>query len=140
MGEVTIVAAIAGAMALGVASAAAADAIPPCPVPAGVTAATLDGGAPPALLKALQARFGGMAKPGQPFNATDVVTPGEPGSRFILLWGEGSRWVLAYEQGGIAYNNQLVVFGVAGSSVVTGETRVAEPDTVCAAARALIGK
>ncbi len=126
-------------MALG-ASAAAADVIPPCPAPAGVTAATLDGGAPAALLKAIQTQYGPMAKPGQGFNATDVVTPGEPGRRFILLWGKGSRWVLAYEQGGIAYSNKLVVFGAVGNAIVVGATQQAEPPTVCAAARALIGK
>jgi hypothetical protein len=126
-------------MALG-ASAAAADVIPPCPAPAGVTAATLDGGAPAALLKAIQTQYGPMAKPGQGFNATDVVTPGEPGRRFILLWGKGSRWVLAYEQGGIAYYNEVVAFQVAGSSVTKVGDKQAEPPTLCAAVHALIGR
>jgi hypothetical protein len=78
--------------------AAFADTIPPCRAPAGVVSATLDNGKAPAMLvRAIQTQIGPMARSGQPFNATDVVMPGQPvpGRRFILLWGAGPRWVIA---------------------------------------------
>jgi hypothetical protein len=98
------------------------------------------GRAPPALVKAVRDQVGPMAGPGQPFNATDVVTPGEPGRRFILLWGLGSRWVVAYEQGGIAYYDEAVAFRFSGATATKVGDKQAEPPTICAAARALIGR
>jgi hypothetical protein len=121
--------------------AAHAAVIPPCPPPAGVVSTTLsDVHAPPALMKALRGQLGPMAGPGQPFNATDVVTPGDVGRRFILLWGLGSRWVIAYEQGGIAYYNEAVAFQVSGTVVTKLADKQAEPPTLCAAVHALIGR
>ena len=120
---------------------ARADVIPPCRPPAGVVSATFtDGHAPPALVKAVRDQVGSMAGPGQPFNATDVVTPGEPGRRFILLWGLGARWVVAYEQGGIGYYDEAVAFQFSGTTATKVGDKQAEPPTICAAAHGLIGR
>jgi|SRR5579872_18603 len=130
-----IVALAAGALAI----AACAQAAPvSCPAPAGVVSATLDNGkAPAALIRVI----GPMARPGQPFNATDVImNPNTPGRRFILLWGLGSKWVVAYEQGGIAYMNEAVAYQVSGGSVSKVAEKDAEPPTICAAVHALIGR
>jgi hypothetical protein len=123
------------------ATAARADDIPPCPPPAGVVNATLNGGrAPPPLVRAIKDQIGAMANPGQPFNATDVVTQGYLGRRLILLWGLGSRWVIAYEQGGIGYSDEAVAFQLNGATATKVANRQAEPPTICAAAHALIGR
>jgi hypothetical protein len=115
--------------------------IPPCPAPVGVVSATLsDGRAPAVLVKALRDQLGPIAGPGQRFNSTDVVTPGDVGRRIILLWGLGSRWVIAYEQGGIAYYNEAVAFQLSGTTAVRVGDKQAEPPTICAAAHALIGR
>jgi hypothetical protein len=138
---VRIIALLLAAAGVAVPPAARADVIPPCRAPAGVVSATFaDGRAPPALVKAVRDQVGPMAGPGQPFNATDVVTPGEPGRRFILLWGLGSRWVVAYEQGGIAYYDEAVAFRFSGATATKVGDKQAEPPTICAAARALIGR
>jgi hypothetical protein len=136
-----IIAALAAAAAFAAPLGARPDTIPPCPPPAGVVSATLsDGHAPAALVKALRDQLGPMAGPGERFNATDVVTPGDLGRRFILLWGLGPRWVIAYEQGGIAYYNEAVAFQFSGTNATKIGEKQAEPPTICAAAHALIGR
>ena len=136
-----IIALLLAAASLAPPLGAHADVIPPCRAPAGVVSATLtDGHAPAVLVKALRDQLGPMAGPGRPFNATDVVTPGEPGRRFILLWGLGPRWVVAYEQGGIAYYDEAVAFQFSGARATKVGAKQAEPPTICAAAHALIGR
>jgi hypothetical protein len=109
-----------------------------CPAPPGVVVASLDNGkAPAALLRAI----GPMARPGGAFNATDVIIDrNTPGRRFILLWGLGPKWVVAYEQGGIAYMNVAAAYQVNGASVTKLGEFDEEPPTICARVHKLIGR
>jgi len=46
------------------------------------------------------------------FNSTDVITPGYPGRRFIRAGHDGTEWFVWYEQGGIAYTKNIVLFHI----------------------------
>jgi hypothetical protein len=52
----------------------------------------------------------GIAERDQPFNSTDVVEHNQPTRRFLLSGRHGNAFFLAYEHGGIAYHQHLVVF------------------------------
>ena len=67
---------------------------------------------PPAVARALHAKVGDMAERGGAFNPTDVVSPEEhaAGRRFIRAAHAGGKWIVWYEQGGIAYFKAIVVF------------------------------
>lgn len=59
----------------------------------------------------------GMAARGEPFNATDVVSPGNnlPARRLIAAGMRGERGFLWYEHGGVAHHEHLVLFDAQGS-------------------------
>lgn len=66
----------------------------------------------PAVLQAFTGRFGGdkrLAGPGEPFEATDVVS-GRPSRRFLLAGHAEARWFVAYERGGRGHHIVLAVF------------------------------
>ena len=66
----------------------------------------------PTVLAALQSRFGSdsrLANPGEPFDATDVVT-GKPRRRLLLAGHATTRWFVAYERGGRGHYLVLVIF------------------------------
>jgi hypothetical protein len=60
---------------------------------------------------ALKQLTGAMADRGEFFNAGDFVTKPGPFKRFIRGGFGGGHWFVWYEQGGIAYWHQVVVFG-----------------------------
>jgi hypothetical protein len=53
-----------------------------------------------------------MAPRGGEFNSTDVVTAGYPSRRFIRAGHDGSEWFVWYEQGGIAYRKNILLFHI----------------------------
>ena len=59
---------------------------------------------------ALKQLTGAMADRGEFFNAGDFVTKPGPFKRFIRGGRVGGHWFVWYEQGGIAYWHQVVVF------------------------------
>ena len=124
------------------ASAAKADAvIPPCwPESQNVAGVTLSK-APEGLRRALAIGIGWMAKPGEDFNATDVVDPRFPSNRLIFIWHYADIWIVATEHGGsIAYNDPVLLYRITGSKTAMIETRRAVPNTVCATANALAAR
>ena len=125
--------------ALTMAGNARADVIPACAVPTGAVMIGFDQ-LPAAVRKALLKQTGPMAQPGQPFNATDVITKPLPSSRGIFVWSRGMRWVVATEHGGIGYNDPIYVFDAAGDRkrVALTTSKIAFPATVCATAQDLL--
>lgn len=116
--------------------------IPSCPVPSGAVAASLDRGAPEAVLKALRAKFGEIARPGEDFNVTDYIEkPGLSFRRMIFMWGRDRRWVVAMELGGRGYSNPVAAFDLSanGRTATLAKVSAAQPETVCGTAAALIG-
>ncbi|MCL2309996.1 MAG: hypothetical protein FWC42_09065 [Proteobacteria bacterium] len=53
---------------------------------------------------------GGIADKGQPFNITDVASGTLPMRRFLAAGNDGDVWLVALEQGGIAYMIQVYLF------------------------------
>lgn len=51
-----------------------------------------------------------MANPGEPFNKTDLVDGDLPMQRLIVAGRSDSLWFVYYEQGGVAYSRNLVLF------------------------------
>jgi hypothetical protein len=80
-------------------------------------------------------KFGPIAERGGDFNATDVIVKPAPSRRFIRAGKAGDTWFLWYEQGGIAYWKQIVVFKAAR---VLRQERASFRDNLCTATDALI--
>ena len=116
---------------------AQADDIPPCVPPAGVTAYLSVKSLPPALSRTLKDAFGYLAEPNQAFDATDVVTTGNP-NRLIFAWNEGDVWLVARERGGIAYNDPIQKFTLGNNKAKLVAESSALPKTVCSVAHAMM--
>jgi len=112
--------------------------IPPCALPDGVTSASLENGAPPALLRALKEHVGEIVPSGAAFNPTDSG----PGAhrRLIFVWNRDRRWVVATEFGGRGYADPIFAYDLSqdGQSATWVDERFAQPDTVCAIASRLL--
>ena len=81
-----------------------------CRPPAGVSEFLKLSDAPGEIRQSLKKRAGDIVNPGEPFDATDVVTHGAHFWRLVFIWHRGSRWVVATEHGGIAYGNPIFAF------------------------------
>jgi hypothetical protein len=114
-----------------------ADDISPCAAPNGVTAYHSVKRLPPWLAQTLKSEFGYLAEPGESFDATDVVTTGNP-NRLIFAWNAGDAWLVARERGGIAYSDPIQKFTLAGGRVKLVAERSAIPNTVCSIAHAMM--
>jgi hypothetical protein len=59
----------------------------------------------------LQQHVPNLSAPGSPFNASDVLRPGQTtlDRRLIAAFHQGGRWVIAYEAAGVGYH--LIVVG-----------------------------
>jgi len=65
----------------------------------------------------------------------DAITdPNAPGRRFIRAAHAGAKWIVWYEQGGIAYFKAIVVFepDEKGALLATGEYQGAWNENMCA--------
>ncbi len=133
---------LALAVSLIAAGAARADVIPACAVPVGAAMVGFDQ-LPAAVRQALAQKTGPIAQPGQPFNASDIFTDANkalPRWRGIFVWSRGTRWVIATEHGGIGYNDPIFLFDATanGKRVALTASKIASPNTVCAAAQGLL--
>jgi hypothetical protein len=120
-------------------TSARADYIPSCSVPNGVSSASLQAGAPPALLAALKEHVGDIAAPGTAFDATDVVVTGRS-RRLIFVWNVGRRWIVATEHGGRGYNDPIFAYDLSQDdrTATLVQERIAFPGTVCSIASSLL--
>jgi hypothetical protein len=127
-------------LATALSSLARADIIPPCALPNGVAAKSLENDAPPALLRALSERVGELVPPGGRFDATDVLVTGK-NRRLIFVWNAGQRWIVATEHGGRGYNDPIFVYDLSddGRTATLVLERLAFPNTVCTTATKLVG-
>ena len=65
-----------------------------------------------------------MANPGNPFEATDVISnPSLPPKRLIFAGVSENRWFVHYEQGGRAHSYVLALFNLAPSGRITSTWR-----------------
>ncbi len=121
------------------AATAHADVIPACAPPSGVRVHAFTD-LPAGLKQALEAKLGDMALPGQPFDATDVVTSAHPVfRRGIFVWSRGTRWIVATEHGGIAYDDPVLAYDVDADGIASlVAVRGAVPNTVCVTAKGLL--
>jgi hypothetical protein len=119
------------------AAVASADDIPPCAAPKGVAVYVSMKSLPPLLSQTLKAQVGHLADPGDSFDATDVVTTGNP-NRLIFAWNAGDVWLVARERGGIAYSDPIQKFILSGGRVKLVSERSAIPNTVCGIAHAMM--
>lgn len=131
---------VLGSIFMCVSTAARADYIPPCSPPySDVTVLPFPGGIPTSLLKLLTEHVGGIASPGEKFDATDTIVTGR-NRRMIFVWNRGVRYVLATEHGGIGYNDPIFIYEFdpkKGATRLVSE-KIAFPNTVCDIARGLI--
>jgi len=118
---------------------AAADDVPFCPPPPGVTSIKLPDGLPPAIRSALSNEAGDIALPGEDFDATDLVMTGRSW-RFIFVWQSADRWIVATEHGGIGYNDPVFLYRLEkdGQKATLLEKRHGFPKTVCQVATGLV--
>jgi hypothetical protein len=114
-------------------------AIVSCPLPNGASVTSGLDYAPPSLVQALTERIGEVVPAGTKFDTTDVVETGK-NRRLIFIWNMGSRWVVATERGGRAYNDPIFAFDLSddGRKATFAQERVAFPDTVCSTASSLL--
>ena len=95
---------------------------------------------PPDFQATVRGSVGAMADRGEFFNATDVILRPAPGRRFIRAGVSGSYRYLWYEQGGIAYGKEIVIFATdpSGTAHVAADIRATGQD-LCVQTDALLG-
>lgn len=129
---------VAGALAM-VASAALAQvaAVRGCPAPPGGVNVTLPSGVPPALRDVM----GNIALPGEPFDSSDVYVKGHKYRRYIFVWNNGTRWIVATEQGGIALRSVIFVYhlGNDGKTATLINKSIGFTNNICGTAAKLAG-
>lgn len=125
------------AVALVSSSQALADEVSSCSAPEGVNLRAFPDEIPAGIMKFLDGPRWDLARPGEPFNSTDIAVPGRKWRRVMFAWESGRRWIIATERGGRGYNNPVLVFDQVADS---GDFRfsrheiVLGPDKACAAA------
>ena len=85
----------------------------------------------------------GIAARNEPFNATDVIMPGEkkPMRRLIDAGMRDSRWFVWYEHGGLALHEHLMLFELAPSDTnirIVANVTAGGNNDFCARARDFI--
>lgn len=119
----------------------AADEIPACRlVPTGVSVITRLDDAAPSLVRALTERIGEIVPVDAPFDPTDVVRIGKS-RRLIFIWNRGTRWVVATEHGGLAYNFPVFAFEIDRDdekAILVRQETAGFPNEVCSTASSLL--
>ena len=116
--------------ALCLAGPAAGEDMPRCPLVPPVE--EVDAVKLPDVLRGALARdVGPMALPGAPFDATDEVKTGIS-RRLIFVRKQGTRWVVAYEEGGRSYHDVILSYEIGYDGSIAGVRKdVAFPATIC---------
>jgi len=121
-------AAVSAALAL--AGAAEAEDIPPCPLLPPVEEIET-GKLPVALVASLSRDVGPIVLPGKPFDASAEAKVGV-NHRLIWVRKQGTRWVVAYEEGGASYHDVVISYEIGYDGSIAGIRRdLAFPATVC---------
>ena len=116
--------------ALCLAGPANAEDIPRCPLVPPVEEVDVPK-LPIALRGALARDVGPIALPGAPFDASDEVKTGVS-HRLIWVRKQGTRWVVAYEEGGHTYHDVILSYEIGYDGSIAGVRKdVAFPATVC---------
>jgi hypothetical protein len=116
--------------ALGLAGPAIAQDIPRCPLVPPVEEIEVQK-LPAALRGALARDVGPIAVPGAAFDATEEVKVGV-NHRLIWVRKQGSRWVVALEEGGRNYHDVIVAYELGYDGSIAGVRKeTAFPATVC---------
>jgi hypothetical protein len=117
-----------------IAHSANAATIPECPTPTNVLSTTDLNDLPLPIAASLHQLVPNLAPAGAPFNGGDTLSPGqkELDRRFMRAFNKGSRWVVAYEAAGRAYNDPIIAFDLANGTAIVNRKTVGFPTTVCA--------
>src|SRR5665213_464260 len=94
------------------APAAAAITVPACQFPNGVQNAVALDEFPQPIQSTLHRHLPDMVDPGQPFNASGIMTGSESQRRLVRGFRHGARWVIGYEHGGRHYSDVMLVFAL----------------------------
>ncbi|HEY5347265.1 MAG TPA: hypothetical protein VIJ72_03660 [Rhizomicrobium sp.] len=94
------------------AAPAAAITVPACQFPNGVHNAVALDEFPRPIRSALHRHLPDLVDPGQPFNASAIMTGSESQRRLVRGFRHGARWVIGYEHGGRHYNDVMLVFSL----------------------------
>jgi hypothetical protein len=115
-----------------VAAPAAAQTIPACPLAAGVKDVSY--AQVPDVVKQVFSKSHKVSMPGGAFDAKK-----EDSQRLIWVRNRGTRWVVAYEQGG-DYVNKVARFDLPKPNAINvGPEREAQPDGLCDVANTQLG-
>jgi hypothetical protein len=117
--------------------------IPPaarCAPMRGVVAIAFPSAAPPGLVRAFNAEFRPYALPGGRFNIGDLRRGNLPNRRLVWARRAGSRYVVAFEQGGYAPTLRAVAYdmGRGGRMQRADEVRTAMSGGFCGAVAGLL--
>jgi hypothetical protein len=126
---------VVGVLAMAFHSRTVASEVWECPLPPGAQIASFPSELPVPVLKDFQSHVPTLAGIGRQFNATDVVSGNRPSRRLIFVKHLGPKWAIAYEHGGFAYHDHLVVYelSVDGAAARLVFNIIASPETVCTA-------
>lgn len=125
-----LTAGLAAVTMLGLACPALAEDIPRCPLVPPVEEVAVPN-LPNALRGALARDVGPIAVPGAAFDSTDEVKTGV-NHRLIWVRKQGTRWVVAYEEGGRSYHDVILSYEIGYDGSIAGVRKdVAFPATVC---------
>jgi len=124
---------IIAAVSFFTAGEAPADVIPACDLQKGARLVEWPDGLPPKVFEDFTRHVERLAAPEEQFDATDVIMTNKR-RRLIRVVNLGSLWVIAYEHGGRAYHDHIVVYEIsgAGNPVRLIANDIAFPKSVCA--------
>jgi hypothetical protein len=121
---------LAALAALALGGAADADELPRCPLLPPVEEIEV-AKLPPILIAALTRDVGQIALPGKPFDADGTTTTGVS-HRLLWVRKQGTRWVVAVEEGGREARELVVSYEIGYDGSLAGMRKdVAFPATVC---------
>jgi hypothetical protein len=84
------------------------DAIAECALPPGAQVSSFPRDLPAPVLQDFRVHVPVLADIGEPFNSTDVVRNDRPSRRLMFVRHLGTKWVIAYEHGGLGNHDHVV--------------------------------
>jgi len=82
----------------------------------------------------MKAQDGEIVDVGAPFDTGDVIIIGKH-RRLVFVWNRAARWVIATEEGGIAYSSPVLAYDLApdGRTATLVQKIAAYPNDFCEA-------